>query len=161
MKRKMLLLCIFQISVNHINSQNIISLSDIDNIDIYMSIRVELPLLYEDRTAEALKREHKAFMNIKKVPREYLEDMVYTINSLQDSVSDFPLDMTYSQIVIDFKKDSVIKCTIGICTGDLVVLNNGTDGKVYEKRKAFDNFLKFVFADNFLRYIKSGALIQY
>ena len=53
MKKKILfvLLVIFQISVNHINSQNIISVNDVDNIDIYMSVMVEPPLLCEESTA--------------------------------------------------------------------------------------------------------------
>lgn len=45
--------------------------------------------------------------------------------------------------------------------GGVIVLNNGADGKVYEKRKAFDDFLKFIFSDEFIDYIKTGALILY
>ena len=164
MKKKILFvsLVIFQISVNHINSQNIISVNDVDNIDIYMSVRIEPPLQYEEGTAEAVKNDYNTLMNIKsKKVTDHLENMVNTINSLQDSVSNFPLKSTTTIIVIDFKKDSVVKCTIGICTGDLIVLNNGADGKVYEKRKAFDDFLKFIFSDEFIDYIKTGALILY
>ena len=67
MKKKILFvsLVIFQISVNHINSQNIISVNDVDNIDIYMSVRVEPPLRYEESTAEAVKNDSNVFMNIK------------------------------------------------------------------------------------------------
>lgn len=43
----------------------------------------------------------------------------------------------------------------------MIVLNNAADGKVYEKRKAFDDFLKFIFSDKFIDYIKTGALISY
>lgn len=164
MKKKILFvsLVIFQISVNHINSQNIISVNDVDNIDIYMSVKVEPPLRYEERTAEAVKNDYNVFMNIKsKKVTDHLENMVNTINSLQDSVSNFPLKSTTTKFVIDFKKDSVVKCTIGICTGDLIVLNNGADGKVYEKRKAFDDFLKFIFTDEFLDYAKTGALLKF
>ena len=164
MKNKLLflLLFVFQINANHINSQNIISVNDVDNIDIYMSVRIEPPLQYEEGTAEAVKNDYNALMNIKsKKVTDHLENMVNTINSLQDSVSNFPLKSTTTIIVIDFKKNSVVKCTIGICTGGLIVLNNGADGKVYEKRKAFDDFLKFIFSDEFIDYIKTGALILY
>ena len=45
--------------------------------------------------------------------------------------------------------------------GGVIVLNNGADGKVYEKRKAFDDFLKFIFTDEFLDYAKTGALLKF
>ena len=53
MKNKLLLLLlfVFQINANHVNFQNIISVNDVDNIDIYMSMIVEPPLLYEESTA--------------------------------------------------------------------------------------------------------------
>ena len=55
MKNKLLLLLlfVFQINASHVNSQNIISVNDVYDIDIYiyMSMMVEPLLLYEESTA--------------------------------------------------------------------------------------------------------------